>query len=71
MIEDTLIFSTEQTALISWDAVIQNTQWPQSHGNYLVLLHWRDDVIPHYIQVARDINTIKAFSFDDAFSIIY
>ena len=38
VIEDTLIFSTENTALISLDAVLQNTHGIQSHGNYLVLL---------------------------------
>ena len=36
----TLIFSTTETALISWDAVLQNTHGTQSHGNYLVLPPW-------------------------------
>ena len=30
--------STEYTALISWDAILQDTRLPQTHGNFHLLL---------------------------------
>ena len=43
MTEDTLIFSTEKTTLISLVVVLQNTQQPQSHGSYHVVVSILDE----------------------------